>query len=75
MFYTFSPRHRGGADMTKMAIPLTIAVIGALLFILVGAALVWECCDGLPWTHTHVYQQHIQQVSPSLNRWRRSVLK
>ena len=47
MFYTFPPSIPAGSDFVKLILPLSIAVLGAVLFVLVTTALVWECCDGL----------------------------
>jgi len=77
VFYTFPPSGPTGSDVTKLSIPLTIAVLGAVLFMLVGAALVWQCCEVLPWTQS--YHRHYDEVciflcTPCFLIYRRSVL-
>lgn len=57
-FYSFPPSATTGSDVTKLSVPLTIAVLGAVLCVLIGAALVWECCDALPCIERHHEQQH-----------------
>jgi len=58
VFYSYPLSSRAGNDVTKLSIPLTIAVLGVVLFVLIGAALVWECCEILPWIQTHHLQYH-----------------
>lgn len=75
-FYGFPPSAMSGSDVTKLSVPLTIIVLGAVLFLLISAALVWECCDGLTWTQPghDQHQQHASSHEVETHdrvRWRR----